>query len=746
MDPQARVEHGTTTKTPPAASVRPALLTHDGFDPQTERGVEAALSVANGAFGVRASLEEGNPASHPLLVVAGVFVPTPLAAAQTLLAVGDPASIGILIDGRPLSMSLAETLAHRRTLNFADGEMLRSWSFRDADGRIWLLESLRAASAADPGACLHRLRLAPDADAGAIVTLRFPSDPTRQGGAAGETRIVTAEDASPLPAIEIERRLRGRWSVRGDAAEALVTATSPLVMESVARIGAAPAPAAPFDAQLVEHRRVWAARWADADVVVESDDALQDAAGFATYHLLAAAPVDDGRSSIGARGLSGEAYHGHVFWDTEIFMLPALTFAHPDAARACLRYRHRTLDAARARARALGYAGALFAWESTDTGEDRTPASAILPDGSTIRILTGEQEHLIAAVVPYAVMRFWHATADDAFMLSAGAEIVLECARFWNSRVTFADHEHAIRKVIGPDEYHVGVDNDAFTNAMAAWTLRTAAALPGQLAAVDAAAARDLLARLAVRPAECDDWAATAVRIGRSSFRGPEVVEQFDGFFVLDSVDVASFRRAGVPIDIAVGFDAVQRLRVLKQADVLMAAALLPDLWSEAALRANFDYYEPITAHTSSLSPPMHALVAAWLRDASRCRAYLDETARIDLAGFRGAAGGVHLGAQGGLWQALVFGLAGFKFDADGIAFDPFLPDGVRALACTLRWRGRRVRVRVRAEGALDVDVEGAAVTVRVNGVRRTVAGHATFAFDPSVTYWSAATGGEHVA
>src|SRR5450756_1272943 len=161
--------------------------------------------------------------------------------------------------------------------------------------------------------------------------------------------------------------------------------------------------------------------------------------------------IRDRRTSIGARNLSGEAYHGHVFWDTEIFLVPVLALTRPEAARSALLYRYRTLDAARARARSLGYDGALYAWESTDTGEERTPTSVVLPDGSLLRILNGEQEHHISAAVPYAVMLYWRATGDAAFMRDHGAEMMFECARFWNSRVTQTDDSYSIKKLIGPD-------------------------------------------------------------------------------------------------------------------------------------------------------------------------------------------------------------------------------------------------------------------------------------------------------
>ena len=219
---------------------------------------------------------------------------------------------------------------------------------------------------------------------------------------------------------------------------------------------------------LEAHEAAWAARWTAGDVRIEGDDELQRAVRFAVYHLTSAANPDDERVSIGARGLTGDAYFGHVFWDTEIYLLPFYTATWPEAARALLMYRYHTPPGARAKAARFGYKGALYAWESADTGEETTPENILGPDGEPIEVLTGKMEHHISADVAYAVWQYWRATGDEDFLLRAGAEIVLDTARFWASRaVAESDGKWHIRHVIGPDEYHEDVDDNAFTNVMA---------------------------------------------------------------------------------------------------------------------------------------------------------------------------------------------------------------------------------------------------------------------------------------
>jgi kojibiose phosphorylase len=734
----------------------------EGVDPGAERGVEAALTVSNGAFGVRAALEEGNPASNPIMIVAGVYVPADSPAQQTLLSLPDPASVRVSIDGRQLDMASVETVSHVRTLDMAGAELHRAWTFVDDAGRTWRWESTRLASAANVDRYLYRVVLTLSDGAAAYVTLDPPDAFVERYGRAVSREpqqavtVAHAIPAPPLGSLEVVRRVEAA-SVEpaGAPTRVRVEPGAPLRMEMVASLHreAAERPQSerqPFDELLRRHQDAWRERWSIADVTIDGNDELQRAVRFALYHLLSAATEDGGRTSISARNLSGEAYHGHVFWDTEVFVLPPLTFTRPDAARSCLAYRNRTLTAAKERARALGYQGALYAWESTDTGQDRTPHSVVLPDGSALRILNGEQEHHISAAVPYALMKYWRATGDDAFMRDYGAEILLQCALFWCSRASPGDGGYEIRNVIGPDEYHTGVDNDAYTNAMAAWVLREAAAYLAEVEAQEPAVADALRGRAGIARGTGQEWRRIAEALVRSTFRDNGIVEQFDGFFALEEVDVARYRRAGVPIDIAMGPAAIQRMRAVKQADVLMSAALLPGAWSEAALRRNFAYYEPLTAHTSSLSPSVHAMLAAWLRDDERCRTYLEQTARIDLGDrFRGAAGGVHIAALGGLWQAVIFGLVGFSFDEASVAFDPFLPRGIDRLGCTLRWRGRLLRVRVDAGGRVTVQVTGMPCLVRVNCETRTASADASavFGFDHAVTRWSAADqkgGGGH--
>jgi trehalose/maltose hydrolase-like predicted phosphorylase len=471
---------------------------------------------------------------------------------------------------------------------------------------------------------------------------------------------------------------------------------------------------------LEEHEAAWSARWAASDVQFDGDPEAQRALRFAAYHLNGAANPEDETVSIAARGLTGADYAGHVFWDTEIFLLPFYTLTWPNAARALLMYRFHTLDGARAKATRLGWRGALYAWESADAGAEVTPAHAVGPDRRVVEILSGTQEQHISADVAYAVWQYWTVTGDMAFMLDAGVEILLETARFWASRATLEDDgRRHIRGVIGPDEYHDGVDDNAFTNVMARWNIergRDAAALmrerwPGRW--------EELSARLGFDGSEVEGWAGIAATIetGLDERRG--LFEQFEGYGDLEEIDLDAYAGRSVPMDVVLGRERTRRSQVIKQADVVALLALLPEVFTAGADALNFDHYAPRCSHGSSLSTAMHGLAAARLGRTEDALDYFRRTAAIDLGDSTAAiAGGIHMAALGGLWQIAVLGFAGVTFHEDGIGLKPHLPAEWTALRLPLQWRGRHLAIAIDSVGqTLSISMEaGATMSVHAFG------------------------------
>jgi trehalose/maltose hydrolase-like predicted phosphorylase len=378
-------------------------------------------------------------------------------------------------------------------------------------------------------------------------------------------------------------------------------------------------------------------------------------------------------------------------------------------------YRYHTLPGARAKADAMGYKGALYAWESADTGEETTPERVIGADGEQVDILTGRMEHHISADVAYAVWQYWRFSGDDAFFLRAGAEILLETARFWASRaVVEADDKRHIRHVIGPDEYHEDVDDNAFTNVMARWNISRG------LEAIEvlrerwpnhAAALRE---KLALGDEELADWRDAVSRIVSGLDPATGIYEQFAGFHALQPLDLAAYAARKVPIDVVIGRELTRGSQVVKQADVVALIALLPDEFPGAAAKDNFRYYEPRCAHGSSLSAGIHALVAARLGETETALRLLHQAAAADLELDPNSAGGIRIAGLGGLWQAIVLGFGGLDLKGDTLGIDPKLPPQWRSLSFRVSWRGRSVAINIAGRSVGAKLVEGDAMEMRI--------------------------------
>jgi trehalose/maltose hydrolase-like predicted phosphorylase len=392
----------------------------------------------------------------------------------------------------------------------------------------------------------------------------------------------------------------------------------------------------------------------------------------------------------------------------------------PAAARALLMYRFHTLDGARAKAADMGWRGALYAWESADTGAETTPKEAVGPDRKIIAILSGVQEQHISADVAYAVWRYWEATDDEAFLREAGAEILIETARFWVSRATLeSDGARHIRGVIGPDEYHEHIDDNAFTNVMARWNLSRAVEAATLLRTRWPSEWMTLSDRLDLGAAEIADWSAAAEAIVTGLDPATGLYDQFKGFRDLEDIDLAAYDGRSVPMDVVLGRERIQSSQVIKQADVVALIGLLPDAFAGDSAARNFRYYEPRCSHGSSLSRAMHGLVAARLGLTDLALEFFRRTAAIDMSDTHVAIdGGLHIAALGGVWLIVVYGFAGLSLTDTGIALAPRLPVQWRRLRFSIQWRGRSVNLGIgQAEVAVEATLTaGASMTLSIAG------------------------------
>jgi hypothetical protein len=657
----------------------------EGYDPLIERARSAPLTLADGRIGTTGLPLIGDGSLSPEVLAAGIYdgeLPE-----TSLLPC--PAWNRLIEDPKgPTGL--------RRVLDMRSG-LLGEWYPGSVSTR-----SVRFSSMSRPGAAALRVqvreeaRSAPD-DARGIQ----PADPVKlelqpalippvegghlhieHGHQEGAVWIGVRGSGGGVVAAAADRQLGG-----GPSLERLAVYhpdPSGSLSPEPALQGLAEAEAAGFDRLLREHREVWGRRWRDADIVIEGDPELQREVRFALFHLMASV-ADSDEAAVGARGLSGPAYQGHVFWDADVFALPFLAATHPSAARAILEYRVRRLPVAQGAAHALGRAGARFPWESASSGRDVTPTSARDRTGRVVPIRTGLLEEHIVADVAWAAMMYVRWTGDAAFRGGPGRELLVETARYWASRVRFDRGGRAhIYGVIGPDEYHEPVDDSTFTNVMARWNLRAAAAaVQGRRSPVG-------------RP-ERQRWLEIADALVDGYDPASGIYEEFAGFHRLENIiirDIAPKRP--IAADLLLGRDRVRGAQVLKQADVLMLHHMVREEVVPGSLEPNLRFYEPRTAHGSSLSPGVHAALFARAGRMSEAVEALRLAARMDLDDLtESTSGGLHLATMASVWQAMVFGFAGMWAEEDALRIDPKLPSEWRAMEVRVRFRDVRVFVRV---------------------------------------------------
>ncbi len=703
-------------------------LEKHGYDRAHELRVESLFAVSNGALGVRASLECPADVSSPRTYVAGLYdLSAGEPSVSALVSAPDWLRLELNVDGEHVAPGTGELLLLSRTLDMRRGLLWTEWSHRTTDGHTIRLRAMRFVSLVERNLGMQAVRIEVISAGGATpsvgLTARIPalSGTLTQISANDDVGIWrTASDKRRLamawaPRLEIDGRTRParpsevdgqlerRWEwTATPGRSAMLVRPVAIVAERDNRDPAVEARTVIHRAQsrglgrlLDSHVQAWKARWSTTNVEVQGDSYAQVGLRFAAYHLNAAANPDDERVSIGARALTGDAYAGRVFWETEIYLLPFYLATQPAAARAALMYRYHTIPAARAKARRLGYRGAFYAWESASTGEDATPPVVFNERHEPIIINNGTQEQHISADVAWAVWQYWQATGDDTFLREAGAEIILETARFWASRLEEdPDGRLHIPTVIGPDEYHESIDDNAYTNVMAQWNLDRGLEVADLVKARWPEEWTSLRTRLRLTRAERALWQTAVPRIALDLDPTDGVVEQFAGFFGLEPLLVAGFAPRTLPMDVLLGPERTRRTQIVKQPDVVMLMALMPERMSDHTKQASFHYYEQRCGHGSSLSQSIHALVAARLGEAATAARYFHEAAAIDLADAMGnAAGGVHIGALAGLWQAAIIGLAGMRSGPNGLAFDPRLPNTWGALEFPIQWRGCYARV-----------------------------------------------------
>jgi len=681
----------------PLVTPAPGWWLHlDGYDPERERARATLFSLADGRVGIGGTDVADGQDGGTWTLVAGVYD-------------GDGPQTHLL--PAPVSTHLPHdvggTTDVRRTLDLHAGVL-----YERVLGDHGRVDTVRFTSLRQPGTVVVRARcsdrptapplLAPAgaaADEGVDEDVRWVAVSGTEGGITSAVEQVVVPPGCCTVVDRVAVHL-------GDPHCPPDPSTAVAAVRGAADRG--------FDRLLADHRAAWASRWQDADVQIDGDPELQRDLRFALFHLIGSV-ADQDEAAVGARGLAGAAYRGHVFWDADTFVLPFLAATHPPAARAMLEYRIRRLDVAKEVARALGRRGARFPWESARSGRDVTPTSVKDRTGKVVPIRTGQLEDHIVAEVAWAACCYVDWTGDAEFERGPGRQVLVETARYWASRVRFDGEGFAhIYGVVGPDEYHEPVDDSAFTNVLARFNLRRAADVAEAIEGDD------------VGPGEVAEWRRVADALIDGYQPSTGIYEQCAGFFDLEPLIIAEVApRRPITADLFLGRERVRGAQVIKQADVVMLHHLVPDEVVPESLEPNLRYYEPRTAHGSSLSPAVHAGLFARVRDFERALDALRIAARVDLDDLTlTTATGLHVATMGGLWQAVAMGFAGLRPHGDRLRVDPRLPPSWSGLAIRVRFRGSRVRVqvehellRIQSETPITVEVDGVAHAVDAGGL-----------------------------
>ena len=740
-------------------AVDPWRVVEEGVDAGSLAVCESVLALGNGYLGVRGVLDEGRPAAERATFLAGVFETHPLSypeggfghpeIGEALVGVADGQTIRLTVDGHPFDVRHHDVTRHVRTLDLRAGTLTREVEWRTPSGLRMRLRSVRLVSLVDRPVCAVQYELEA-LDEPAVVTVRSelvvndtPSsvrnaDP-RVGEALDAPFAALAHRTTPRGGILVHRTRRSGLEVAAgvehdvsgldDARIETEVEADAIVLTAVGRLR----PGTPL--RIRKHLAyIWAADdgarmlaedvraaleqvrhrgwdgllraqreeldgfWAEADVEVDGAEDLQQALRFALFQVLQATACTTG-TSVGAKALSGSGYSGHTFWDVEGFVVPALSLLRPRSAAALLRWRSSTLGLARERAEELGLAGASLAWRTVSGPE----VSAYWP-ASTAAM------HVNADIARGFAL---HANVTGTPLVDLGGlEVLVGTARLWISMGHHdADGGWHLFGMTGPDEYTGVVDDNVFTNLMAARNLA--------LAAEACRAHRDHATAAGVDADEIALWQATAEAavLVRDDRLG--VHPACDNFTSYREWDFEG-RQDWYPIQEHAHYGKIYRRQIVKQADLVLALWWCGERFTAEEVARDLEYYEARTVRDSSLSASVQAVVCAQAGHLDLAYAYLREAALVDLRDVNDDTHqGLHLAAMAGSWLALVAGLGGMREDGEVLRLAPRLPPALRRYAYHLRWRGTPLRVETTPDGttltagaALELEVDGARVTV----------------------------------
>jgi alpha,alpha-trehalose phosphorylase len=749
---------------PDVFTIEPWCVTERELNLDLLAQTEAIFALSNGHIGLRANLDEGEPSGSPGTFLNSFYEVRPLPYAesaygnpedgQTMINVTNGKVFRLLVGDEPFDVRYGKLVRHERTLDLREGVLRRkaewispagqrvhvrstrlvSFSHRSIAAIVYEVEAVDEAArigvqselvanepAAVPGnsrdpreaaaleapliseehyvhelraTLVHRTRASGLRMAAGMDHLIEGPEGTVTSAESGPDlgRLTVSTELKPGETLRITKFLGYGWSSQRSLPS--LRDQVHLALASARRTG--------WDGLLKDQREFLADVWERADIQLDGDAALQQAVRFALFHVVQAAARAELRA-IPAKGLTGSGYDGHTFWDMDAYTLPVLTYVSPDAARDALLWRHATLDLAKARAEELGLQGATFPWR-TIRGQE---CSAYWPAGTAA--------FHINADIADAVRRYLLATVDEEFGEGPGIDLLVSTARLWRS-LGHHDAQGGFRleRVTGPDEYTALVDNNVYTNLMAARNM--------EVAAESSIRHMHRATELGVTEEEIASWRDAAASIVVPFDPHARITQQCNGFTRLRPWDFEATPPDEYPLLLHHHNYILYSSRVVKQADLVLAIYLFPDRWDEEQKARDFAFYESVTVRDSSLSAAIQGVVAAEVGHLELAWDYLTETALIDLRDLAfNTRDGVHLASLSGAWHVIVAGFGGMRDHGDRLSFAPRLPPRLTRLSFGLLYRGRRLRVSVDTEGATYELLAGDPVELTHHGQEITV-------------------------
>ena len=742
-------------------------IIEEGFDPHLHRVSESLFSIGNGRMGQRANFEEEYSGEmHQGSYVAGVYYPDktrvgwwkngyPEYFAKVLNA---PNWIGIRvqINGQSLDLAKCKVENFRRVLDMKQGVLHRTFVATLPDGKRVAVDASRFCSMHNGEIGAIRYAITPlNFSAAATLVLDVDADVVNKDSnydekfwnevsqqADSSLAMVTAETRKTLfhvttgmtwqleqggKKVDVSPKVISRNKYAGHELAVSLRENEPLVivkyaavlssenhpkatLEQAARQQLEGARAQGFDNLLRAHAAVWAHKWVECDITIDGDVAAQQGIRFNIFQLMQTYTGDDERLNIGPKGFTGEKYGGSTYWDTEAYCLPFyLGTSDPKVARNLLVYRYKHLQRAIENAGKLGFTnGAALYPMVTMNGEECHNEWEI----------TFEEIHRNGAIA-YAIFDYIRYTGDEAYLAEYGLEVLIGISRFWAQRVNWsADRKKFVMLgVTGPNEYENNVNNNWYTNTIAVWTLGYT------LYAIDYVKRNHggnfnlIKTKVHLQDDELKQWDRIASNMYFPEDKQRGVFLQQDGFLDKELLTVDDLKREDRPLNQKWSWDRILRSCFIKQADVLQGLYFFEENFDRDTIKRNFDFYEPMTVHESSLSPCVHVILASVLGYKEKAYEMYLRTARLDLDDYNNdTEDGCHITSMAGTWMSLVKGFGGMRVRNGQLHFHPYLPDQWKSYSFRLEFRGRVVKVNVAKSGTRVVLESGQPLEVVLNG------------------------------